>query len=101
MPNYSFRCAGCEAEFDHSCPVDERDLPIKSPCCYSTAAYRVFEPTTAISIPPYMRAPGSKESSAESCDRQAAYLNSDAWRQERKKIDEKGGSVRLGADCNG
>lgn len=99
MPNYLFKCEGCGREFDWTCKVDERDEPLISPCCMKKNAWRVFTPAAGISIPNYMKAAGSKESSEEANDRQRAYLNSPEWKAKREDIERKGGTVKVGGNA--
>jgi len=46
-------------------------------------------------LPAYMTAAGTDSES-----RQAAYLKSDKWYEKRKKIEERGGTVKVGHDVD-
>ena len=81
MPIYPHKCAGCKHEEDFVLSYVAADLGRMCPKC-GRQMKRVFTTEVGFYVPPWMRAPGAKGSSANSTDRQAIYLQSDKHRKD-------------------
>ncbi len=91
MPTYVYECSEC-GEFEIEQSIHG---PALTTCVCGEPVRKLIVGVLPLkdALPGYMKAQGS-----DSSDRQGAYLKSDKWYQERKKIDERGGSVKLGSD---
>jgi len=85
MPLYSFHCASCGREDAVFRAVDDRKRPEPCPC--GSEMTQQFTTEVALYVPPYHRAPGSSGSSADSCDRQARYLQSEQHRKDKQEAE--------------
>jgi putative FmdB family regulatory protein len=84
MPIYSFRCEE-HGEFEELVPYNTEE--IDCPTC-KVKAGKVFKAEVALHIPAYMRADGSKGSSARSTARQAKYLKSERHKEAMKQAEK-------------
>jgi putative FmdB family regulatory protein len=92
MPIYVYCCDNC-GEMELWRAINDEELT-GCPTC-ANRLERLFCPKIAVLIPAHMQAVAGEYS-----ERQAAYIKSDKFYNECKKIEAKGGSVKVGSDCS-
>lgn len=79
MPTFEYLCPSCGRRFDD---LASSPPPKTTRCACGKKARVQFSPTNATIVPAWMKAPGSKGSSADATDRNAAYYQSERHRKD-------------------